>query len=198
VTAIVLGVVFMAIITMLNVAVISLSARLIMAFVILYPALIIFDLFPYDLIVDFAYRVSPDRAQSLDFRFFHEQQLLEHARQKFLLGWGGWGRNRLASSVTDGYWIISLGQYGLLGFVCLFGLPLLSVNKALKASALISDRKEQMMLLGFALLVAIIMVDQLPNSSMGPWLWFLIGGLLGSANSVIRNATKNPITDIKV
>jgi hypothetical protein len=198
VTAIVFGVVFIAIITMLNVAVVSLSARLIMAFVILYPALIIFNLFPYDLIVDFAYSVSPDRAKSLDFRFFHEQQLLEHARQKFLLGWGSWGRNRLSGSVTDGYWIIKLGQYGLLGFLCLFSLPLISVNRALKAGALLQDRRAQTLMVSFALLVAIIMVDQLPNSSMGPWLWFLIGGLLGSANSVIRNAAKNSTTDVKV
>ena len=79
---------------------------------------------------------------SLEFRFYHEGLLLEHAKDKILFGWGGWGRSTFYNSVTDGTWIIILGSSGILGFLAYFGLALLSCLRAMKASELLSGIRE--------------------------------------------------------
>ena len=159
--------------------------------VLLYPMLSIVDMFPHQMLVQMANDFDTDRGGSLAFRFYHENLLLEHAQQKLFFGWGGWGRNMLEESVTDGYWIILLGQYGLFGFVSLFGLAFLSVLRAIKSSRLLANKNERQLLLGHALIVSVIMADQLPNASMAAWLLLIIGGLLGRANSVIKIKPKD-------
>jgi hypothetical protein len=76
---------------------------------------------------------SEDRAGSLQYRFDMEEILGEKARQKFLLGWGDSGGNRVYNqqgrdiSVTDSLWIIIFGTYGTVGLVSLFSSLLLPV-----------------------------------------------------------------------
>lgn len=70
---------------------------------------------------------SPDRIQSLDFRFANEEILSEKARQRIVFGWGGFGRNRVYDdsgkdiSVTDSLWIIVFGVNGMVGLASAFG-----------------------------------------------------------------------------
>ncbi len=75
---------------------------------------------------------GPDRAQSLEFRLDNEEILGEKARQRMILGWGGWGRNRVYDpdtgediSVTDSLWIITFGVNGIVGLFSVFGSSLL-------------------------------------------------------------------------
>jgi len=159
----------------------ALITNTLMALVITYPLMSIFNIFPHDYLVEVAGMLSPDRAQSLSFRFFNEAILLEHALEKPLLGWGGWGRNLFYNSTIDGTWIIVIGVAGLLGFIGFYGLPLVSVLKASKAFKLCSTKASQTLIAAHGLLVAFIMLDQLPNSSMKGYIWLLIGSLLGSA-----------------
>jgi len=149
-----------------------------------YPALCIFDLFPHTEIIDYVLTIDADRAQSLDFRFYHESRLLEHAREQVLFGWGGWGRNRLAGSVTDGRWIIEFGMYGIAGFVALFGLFGSTIIKALQKSSLSRIKAQSDTLLISALTLSLILVDQIVNSSLGIWVWFFTGALLGRASNM--------------
>ena len=151
--------------------------------VVMYPFLSIFELFPHQELIQLATDYNSDRGQSLAFRFYHENILLDHAQKKIFFGWGAWGRNRLVESTTDGYWIILLGQYGLAGFLSLFGLVLLSVYRAIKYSDLLKVTNEQHLLLSHALIVAIIMVDQLPNGSLSAWMMLFMGALLSRANN---------------
>lgn len=75
-----------------------------------------------------------DRAQSLEFRFNNEEILVEKAQQRMILGWGGWGRNRVYDydwkgdwvdiSVTDSLWIIMYGTNGIVGLIGVFGYSL--------------------------------------------------------------------------
>jgi len=46
-------------------------------------------------------------------------------------------------------------------------------------------------MLAHALIVSIIMIDQLPNASLNSWMWFYIGALLGRANYIFLE--KGPI-----
>ncbi len=69
--------------------------------------------------------VNEDRAGSLHFRLLNEDMLIEKARERPILGWGGWGRNRVYDeegndiSVTDGLWVLAFGMTGLVGLASL-------------------------------------------------------------------------------
>lgn len=182
--AFLIGITLFSVIVLMPANMIKRISLLLVFLVLLYPLLSIFDLFPHQQLIQLATDFDPGRGQSLGTRFFHENLLLEHAQQKIFFGWGGWGRNRLEESVTDGYWIITLGQYGLFGFLSLFGLLAVSVWKATKSGYLLKDKKELHVLLSYALIVSLIMVDQLPNASLNAWMFFLTGSLLGRANNI--------------
>ena len=74
-----------------------------------------------------------ERSVSLKYRFDMEEILGEKARQRFILGWGDSGGNRVYNqqgrdiSVTDSLWIITFGTYGTVGLVSLFSSLLLPV-----------------------------------------------------------------------
>jgi len=168
------------------------AAVIVTLIALFYPAMSIMKVFPHQAIVETATNyLGADRASSLAFRFDNEHILLGHAKKRFVFGWGGWGRNRVYDergsdiSVTDGSWIITLGVSGIVGFIGKFGLLALCVFRAKSASKLIKDKKQQTLLAAHAILVSIIMIDQIPNASLQPWLWLLVGGLLGRAESVL-------------
>ncbi len=184
-----LGVFLMIVISWMPVYAISRLALFLITMVIIYPILSILELFPHEQFTQLIADIDKGRADSLSFRFFHEGILLDYVKEKFLFGWGGWGRYRLAKSITDGYWIITFGKYGIIGFSAIFGLAALSIWRSAKSLPFVSTMNEQLFLSTHALIVAIIMVDQIPNASLasGFWMWFFIGTLLGRANAIIRN-----------
>jgi hypothetical protein len=161
------------------------------AIALLYPMLRAADLFPTRTMVELAEAIDADRAQSLKFRFDNEDILLDRAWQRFTFGWGRFGRNRVYDaesgsdvSVTDGRWIITMGQFGFIGFLAEFGLLALAVVRAAQAAKFAANDSEQVMLGALALIVAINVVDLLPNASLSPWTWLLAGALLGRAETL--------------
>jgi len=179
--AIILAVIVAFALLVIPISLIKRVTGLLMILIMAYPLLSLSDLIPTTEIVEFIGSFNEERAQSIDFRFENEIRLLEHVREKLFFGWGGWGRGRLANSTTDGYWIILMGSYGLIGFLLIFGLVFLSIKKALAASDYLTCSKERVVMLGHAFTVVIFMLDQIPNHSLFSWLWFYIGALLGRA-----------------
>jgi len=171
-----------------------------------YPLLRVSDLVPTMSILELAKTVDKDRAQSLETRFDNEDQLLQHAWERPWFGWGRFGRNRVYhgylgrdSSITDGTWIITIGVFGLVGFVATFGLLGLPVFRAATALPRAQTMHEAVYLAALGLIVAINIFDLLPNSSMSPWTWLLAGALLGRAealNSVVRRLSHNTVSSI--
>jgi len=152
-----------------------------------YPALRTTNLFPTTLLLDAAASLDADRAASLKFRFDNEDRLLQRASERFWFGWGRFGRNRVYSetgrdlSITDGEWIIRLGIFGFVGFVAEFGLIAFSVFRVLPAIKFAESKRDSIFISALALIVAINLVDLLPNASISPWTWFLAGALMGQA-----------------
>ena len=146
---------------------------------LLYPFLSLNSLFPHEAIIEMAASVNPERAHSLEFRFHQESQLLERAYQKPFFGWGGFGRARLDVSVTDGYWILVLGEAGLVGFIALALIQWFPTWRTFRILKYLKNRDEAMLLAGHSIVVSIILIDQLPNASMSPFAWLLIGILSG-------------------
>ena len=175
----------------------------------LYPLMSASKIFPHNQVVELVSKVNADRAQSLEFRFFHENQLLEHANKKPWFGWGSWGRNRVYDSetfkdlsVTDGRWIIVLGTKGWLGFMTEFFFVAFSILKASKAVSILKKRKDKdksidkevLLISSHALIVSLVLIDQIPNSSFNYFYWLLVGVLYGRSYQIIKsneNSIKN-------
>lgn len=174
-------------------------AVLLASIAVLYPVLRMTDYFPDKHLVDLAATFNQERADSLQIRFDQEQMLLSHASQRFLFGWGRYGRSRVYeesgkdSTITDGLWIVTLGQFGFAGFLAQFGLLTLPVFRAASAVKRLSSIRERILLAALTLIVAITVVEQLPNASLSPWSWLLVGSLLGRVERIMsaRSPTRS-------
>jgi hypothetical protein len=151
----------------------KLITKLLIAIFILYPTLSILNLIPYEAITSFISGYSVDRAQSTNYRFTNEIELVQHASEKFMIGWGSWGRNMFWDSVTDGYWIIIYGVYGLVYFYALFGLFIMGALNGISKN---STQNQELVYFGLSLIVGGVLIDQIQNASLNhSWLWFLSG-----------------------
>ena len=140
-------------------------------------------------------RSARSELQSLQVRFDSEQQLLERASERRLFGWGRWGRSRVYNengkdlSTTDGRWTITLGQFGIFGFLAEFGLLAWPVFCAASALRFAESERDSIFLGALALILGINMIDLLPNAPLSPWTWLLAGALLGRTEA-LRGAAR--------
>jgi hypothetical protein len=165
-------------------------ASILVAVALCYPMLRAADLIPTEIMIDAARSVSEDRAGSLGFRLNQEKQLLDHDSERLLFGWGRFGRSFLYDqgrdvSIRDGRWIITLGAYGLFGFLAEFGLLALPVFRAALALKFAESTNDRVYLSALALIVAVSVVDLLPNGFLSPWTCLLAGALSGRADALI-------------
>ncbi|SEA13975.1 hypothetical protein [Microbulbifer marinus] len=161
---------------------------LVTLFVLAYPLLAINGLIPYKNLTDFASIFGQDRSQSVAFRFMHEAALLEHAAKKIEFGWGIWGRHQLNGSVSDGYLIQILGVYGLWGYIANAGLLLAIILRAAKSIKRLPDPRARGLMGGALSILMLMMVDQIPNTSITPYFWLIFGGVMGAAAQMDRVA----------
>jgi hypothetical protein len=165
-----------------------------------YPVARGLDLVPTDRLVAMAERAGPARAQSLDFRFDNETVLLERAAEKPVFGWGSWGRNQIWDgtgrllTVTDGRWIILVGAGGWLMLLAEFGLLTLPIF-ALWWHSRHRDNAVPVHAATAAVILAINMVDLLPNATLTPLTWLFAGALLGLAERVRAMAPQRTLTE---
>ncbi|QIE44583.1 hypothetical protein G5B38_03020 [Pseudohalocynthiibacter aestuariivivens] len=153
---------------------------------VIYPMLRDQGMIPIDAILRQAEAFNPDRAQSLGYRFSNEEALLERAHEKWLFGWGGWGRNLVHDmqtgqiiSIPDGEWIIVFGTFGWVGYVCQMGLlggPLIVLWAGLRNTG---PHDVPPYVAPLALLLAITLIDMLLNAILTPYTWMMAGAILG-------------------
>ncbi|NTU93699.1 MAG: hypothetical protein HGA56_06760 [Chlorobiaceae bacterium] len=133
-----------------------------------------------------AEKFSATRAQSLQFRFDNETILIDKALSGTFFGWGGYGRSRVYSksgkdiSITDGLWIITLGQNGIYGLVTMF------VAIQMPALLFIRRVKPELWSMGawgapavMAIFMGIYMIDNLLNGMINPIYMLFNGGIVG-------------------
>ena len=174
-------------------------------FVCAYPFLRTHQLSPLEPISKLASAVSADRLASFQARLNNEDELLAKANQKPWLGWGGWGRNRIFDkwtgqdiSVTDGGWIIYYGVFGWLGYLSLFGLFAIASFRALR----LTDKLVTPANLtrgGLALMLALYVLDAIPNGAQLTLIFLLAGSIASSAKAKVpKAATKAPLAPARV
>ncbi|MDQ2093174.1 hypothetical protein [Rhodalgimonas zhirmunskyi] len=155
---------------------------------VVYPALRGAELVPTAWLVEQAASISPERANSLDFRFDNEAVLLERAELKPVFGWGSWGRNQILNAytgeietVTDGRWVITIGVFGWVGFLAEFGLlawpVFVLVGKSFNAREAV--RTTSPYLGPIALILGFNLFDLLPNATITTLTFLMSGMLLG-------------------
>lgn len=167
-------------------------ALLLALIAVTYPLAKGADLVPDDRLLAAAAAIDPDRANSLRFRFDNEAILLARAEQRPLFGWGIWGRNQMhehdtarITTVADGRWIIVIGTFGWVGFLAEFGLLTLPIFLIWWRSHGAAEPVSRW--IGpLVLLLAINVVDLLPNATLTPLTWLFAGAILGHAEQLHR------------
>lgn len=160
--------------------------------VLTFPLLRSTGLVPTESIVTTASSVSAVRAGSLNFRFEHEDALLEKTLEKPLFGWGGWGRGRIFNedgrdvSVIDGAWIAVFNTGGWSRYLAIFGLLCWPVV------ALLFTRRDNIdpVCAALALIMATKLLDLVPNGAMPPFIWLVAGALFGRLEMTVQNQAK--------
>jgi hypothetical protein len=131
------------------------------------------------------------RASSLQFRLDAENLLTEKALQKPAFGWGRWKRNRVYNekgkdiAVTDGLWVIVLGQAGFTGLGAVTATILLpSLLYWWRCPPKWWMHPMAASGAAFAVLLPLYMVDNLFNAMLNPVYILLIGGLAAVGASI--------------
>lgn len=134
---------------------------------------------------------GPDRARSLGVRLRNEDILVEHALKRPVFGWGGWGRNRPEGvrTITDGMWVIAIGQRGIVGLGLLLGMMLMPVVVVLRRLRPRTWRDPATAApLALGMLLMLHMIDSLLNAQPNPVFILAAGGLAGLAPVSVRAA----------
>lgn len=184
-------------------------AVMLVALVLGYPILRGSGIVPTEQIITSLEDVNAERAQSLEYRFNNEDRILEHAEDKPLFGWGGWGRFMVYDSstgrsltVVDGQWVIIIGHYGWLGFLAMFGLLALPIISVWRYGRNPNTPSIPLPVSALTLILAVNMVDLLPNATLVPLTWLIAGALLGfvenaGKNDDLEQSTSDPETPIR-
>lgn len=161
-----------------------------------YPLLREHNIIPIHHIVDIASRVSSDRATSFQVRVTNEDMLLSKADERPLLGWGTWGRSLIFDptsgkdiSVTDGEWIIQFGMFGWLGYLWLFGLFVIAVMRA-RVGVRGPVTPSSVVLGGVTLILAVNVIDLLPNAELLPFTFLMAGSVAGCLHAEQSGSAK--------
>lgn len=165
-------------------------AMLLACLVLAYPVLKSIHVIPEAEILAYAETIDEDRANSLRFRLDNENILLDRAMERPVFGWGSWGRNQIYDgttgeimTTTDGRWIITIGVYGWVGFLAEFGLLTLPILLVWwRASA--TGNAIPPWVGGAVVILAINVIDMIPNATLTPMTWLFAGALLGYSEQI--------------
>lgn len=150
----------------------------------------------------------PDRIQSLEFRFNNEELLVDHARERIIFGWGGWGRSLVQvnawgkMTIQDSLWVIAFGENGRVGLVSLMASMLLPPLSLLMRHCPPSkwSNKSMAPLAVLSVMIILYMVDSLMNAMVNPIYIAACGGLGGIVvHGISKNRSAfNPRGNLKV
>jgi hypothetical protein len=129
-----------------------------------------------------------ERGESFGFRVKNEILLAAKARERWVFGWGGWGRNLILddrgenTTVIDGYWIIIFGTSGTVGLVLLVYMYTMATVCGLRAApARFWHRAETAPIIIAVFYTVFALANNIPNADINPVYGAFIGALTGLA-----------------
>ena len=180
----------------------AIQARIIMVAAVvflIFPSVRQANLVPLNSFLNYVSTISAERAQSLLFRLENEDDMLARASAKPLFGWGGWGRWRVIdpkgrdTTVSDGLWIITLGERGWAGYLSIFGLmvaPLILLARTHRRRSLSPAT------LTLGMISAANLVYLVPNSALSPAGWAVFGAVAGAISwRPVANAAESELME---
>jgi O-antigen ligase len=135
--------------------------------------------------VEMASMIHKQRGASLADRLRNDSMLAEKALKRPAFGWGGWGRSRIYRedgkdiTITDGLWIMTLGDMGLVGLAALLAVllaPAAAFERRFPARYWTDPRIAPAAVA--ATLVILYMIDNLFNSMFNPLYVMAAAGLV--------------------
>ena len=157
-----------------------------------YPALRANDMIPVERVMTLAGSLNPERAASLQVRLDNEDKMLAKAMERPLFGWGGWSRSRVLNEdgldhgIADGYWVITIGVKGWFGYLAEVGLLTLPLLLLALSSRRGPIPPEAMVL---ALILMGNLIDMIPNATLTPITWLVVGALWGQLETIRSRST---------
>jgi O-antigen ligase len=128
--------------------------------------------------------IGADRAESMAMRLRNEDRLVGKALERPVFGWGRFGRNHIIDAetgkhtVSDGMWVIAIGQAGLVGLVSLTLMLLLPVWLLIHGcNARFWSQPAIAPAAALAVLLVLHMIDNLFNAMPNPLFLLAAGGL---------------------
>jgi hypothetical protein len=127
---------------------------------------------------------TPERVQSLQVRLDNENLLTAKAMQRPIFGWGRWARSHVYDasgkdiSITDGLWVIALGESGLVGLIAISAtllLPTLLLWKRMPSYYWFQPQTAG--LAALAMLAVLHMTDNLFNAMVNPLYILAVAGV---------------------
>ena len=159
--------------------------------VITYPLLRGLHLVPVEDLMNLALSLNAERGASLQFRILNEELLLDRAAERPWFGWGLYGRGLMHDPMTgqinviaDGGWIITLGTFGWAGYIAEFGLLALPVVLMAREAIRQPSAALSPFVCAITLILAVNLVDLLPNDTLIPFTWLMAGAVLGHAEAL--------------
>ena len=154
--------------------------------VLAYPTLRGTGLVPVDDIQDWvATEYGEDREGSIMTRFVNEERLLERANERYFFGWGWYGRaypydpdTGYASAIRDGDWIITMGDWGRVGFFGKYLLLLVPLFMAARRLKWVRSQVDRRLLAALGLIIGFSTFDLLPNGNFNYLIFVFSGALL--------------------
>jgi hypothetical protein len=92
--------------------------------------------------------------------------------------------NGMIETITDGCWIILIGQLGWLGFLAEFGLLVLPVFLLWREIRYREQGDYSLLIIPLSLILAVNVFDMLPNATLTPLTWLMAGALTGYAETL--------------
>ena len=162
---------------------------LLLALPVTYVGVRGFELAPLRQVVEFSTSVVGETpAASLNVRLVNEEVLVQHALARKWLGWGGWNRSRpndQPGTVTDGLWVITLSQHGIVGLIAWLGTGLVApavLAIRLRPEAWLHASAASGVAIAFVL--TLFAIDSLLNAGVIPVYVFALGGLASVAAAI--------------
>jgi len=156
-----------------------------------YPAASMLNLFPDEVLVEFASGFDAERARSLEGRFLEEEHVLGSIGDRTWFGWGTYERIPGAETFgtgevgLDSWWIIRLGTNGIVGVELHYAFlawPVVSAWRRIRRFG----RGDATLLASLMAIVGMRAIDLLINGSWNYLPFFLAGSLYGLAHSPSR------------
>lgn len=145
--------------------------------------------------------VGAERSESLTFRFFNEDFLMDKAFRRPYFGWGLWGRARIHNvygqdiTTTDSLWIIELGNEGFLGLLSMLAVFLLPVYGLFKTLPNAETWRSPLAIPAVlcCLMVLLFLIDCMFNDMNNPAYLMAVGGLSSLRIGKIRKRPPKPV-----